>query len=122
MELRYFDLQTSSTFNNLPRATEGQDAFNNGNPYTGISYESSFNGVLQSTTAGGYSASSFTAGAERSGAAADFAGTTFGVGGLSFRRGDATLNTSNLTPAPYNSYSLSLIPSVPTGTSNSTRS
>lgn len=100
-ELRAFSL---ATFTSSPFAT-GQDLFTNGNPTAGLVFQTS-----GGTVAGMYGTGngSFTGAAERSGAAPDFLGQQFGAGGLSFRYGDAGNATSNLTPAPYESRSLSL--------------
>ena len=89
-----------------------EDSFTNGDPYSGITYERP---GLPSTP-GGYRSSTFTPGAELTGAASDFAGTQFGVGALKYRYGDATDSTINLTPAGYTARSLSLVPQVVTGT------
>jgi len=102
-ELRYFSIE--GTLTSGPYFS-GEDAFANGDPYTGITYtRPGF-----SDTPGGYLPSTFTPGAERTGPASDFLGTQFGFGGLKFRDGDATDATSNLTPAGYASRSLALAP------------
>ena len=108
-ELRYFGLDVTAPAGANRSSSNGHDAFNNGDPYTGIVYERNFN---QPSLPGGYVASTFTPGAEKTGAASDFAGTQFGVGSLSFRRGDAIETTNNLSPANTKAYSTILRPAV----------
>lgn len=116
-QLRYFKLDTTGTYQGVPTATQGADRFNNGNPLTGITYQNYYNGNSNGAPlAGGWSAPSITAGAELPGAASDFVGTQFQLGGLTLRYADSTLSTSNLTPAGYDSRSTSLNPTVVPGT------
>ena len=112
-ELRYFELSTTSP-NGPAQSWQGSDQFNNGDPYTGLTYERKASGFP--TVSGSYRPSTFTPGAEKSGAASDFVGTQFGGGGLSFRRGDAIESTTNLTPVGAKSYSTTLQPAVVSGT------
>lgn len=112
-ELRHFEIDTTSP-NGPTQSWRGSDNFNNGDPYTGLKYETVASG--SATKAGGYQASTFTSGAELNGAGSDFLGTHYGVGGLSFRRGDATDSTSNLTPAGTSAFSTVLRPSIVSGT------
>lgn len=108
-ELRYFGLDT---FNASSR-TSSDDLFANGSPASGLLFQTPTGPV-----AGVYGATvaNFSAGAERAGVASDWLGQQFGVGGLSFRYGDAVNSTTNLTPAPYQSRSLSLTTAAVPGT------
>jgi hypothetical protein len=118
-QLRFFEIDVATPWQTVNTVGyTGKDAFNNGNPLTGITYQPLFNQSPNGTTvAGGYSASTFTAGAELTGAASDFLGGK-GVGSLAFRAADGVKGNSNLTPAGYDSYSLSLAPTVPAGTAD----
>jgi MYXO-CTERM domain-containing protein len=117
-QLRFLQLDTVAPYQVVNTVgSTGSDRFNDGNPLTGMVYQPLFNGGPNGATqAGGYGATTFTAGAETPGAAGDFLGSQFGVGSLAFRSGDATVNTNNLTPAGTVSTSLSLAPSAPPGT------
>lgn len=95
-QLRYFEIETWRQQGHF----DGEDLFNNGDPTTGISYGNGF--------AGGWIASpSFGPGAELNGPASDFLGKD-GLGSLAFRYGDAGKSTTNLVPAGFDNYSLSL--------------
>ncbi len=118
-ELRAFRLDTAAPFQVSDTVSvEAFDRFNNGNPLNGISYQPLFNGSPNgSATIGSYTSNAgFAPGSERSAPAADFVGTNFGVGGLSFRVGDAIKTTSAVTPAGFDSYSLTLSPQTVAGT------
>ena len=117
-QLRYLALDTVTAYQAADTVgSTGYDKFNDGNPLTGMVYQPLYNGAPNGPVqSGGYTASTFTAGAEPAGASTDFLGQQFGVGGLAFRSGDATVSTSNLTPAGAVSSSLNLVPSVAAGT------
>ncbi len=117
--LRFLGLDTVGAFQVTGTiGAEGSDGFNNGNPLAGISYQQMVNGSPNGAAVeGGYTAfGTFTAGAELAGAAPDFLGTTYGVGSLAFRSGDAALNNSNLTQPGTVVSSLSLVTTPPAAT------
>lgn len=115
--LRYFGLDTRLGAS----VNSGEDAFANGNPATGLVFQ-----TPGGTVAGVYFGNSFTAGAELAGPAGDFLGQQFGLGGLTYRYGDSVDSTTNLTPSPYQSRSLSLgtanVPNTALGLIDRTRS
>ncbi len=112
-ELRHFEINTISP-SGPSQSWRGSDNFNNGDPYTGLTYERNASGFP--TVAGAYQASTLTAGAELNGAGSDFVGTHYGVGGLAFRLGDSIDTTNNLTPAGTSARSTILRPSIVAGT------
>lgn len=110
-ELRAWLLETDT--GNPFSSYNGIDRLADGNPLTGAVYQP-WQGTV--AKAGGTVPSTFSPGAERIGAAGDLVGHQYGLGGLAFRYGDATLTTSALTPPPYQQYGLTLQAATVPGT------
>ena len=121
MQLRFLGFDTVSVYQGTSTVgATGADRFNNGVPLNGITYQPLYNGSPNPNSlaqTGGYGNSTFGPATELNGASGDFLGSQYGAGALTFRRSDATLGTTNLTPAGYANYNLSLSPSVVSGTS-----
>jgi hypothetical protein len=120
-QLRYFELQTVRPWQTSDTlGADSVDPFNNGIPLSGIVHQALLNGApYGSPVAGTYNSNAFSgfgAGTESNGHALDFLGTTYGVGSLAFRPGDAGANNTNLTPAGASTSSLVLQPTVPAST------
>lgn len=110
-QLRDFGIE--SLIANSASSIAGEDIFTNGDPYTGMFFAAPPGGMAHT---GGYLSGGFSAGAELSGPASDFAGQHFGVGSLAFRYQDAILSTTNLTPAGREQRSLTLQTTAVPGT------
>ena len=112
-----FDLRLINMDNYGPsgESSIGTNDFKDGNPLVGMTYQVNYGpafGNFTETKYGGMTGTAMAAGAERVGPAGDYLGTLWSIGALSLRYSDATLSTSNLTPAGFNSYSVSIGPSV----------